>query len=91
MRALTEVLVTILSLLETEGRAARRSLMRAVLAAVLMVFGLALLVATLVMTVWGLYTLLAPPLGPSGASFITAGIVLLLALILLVSAKWYAG
>ena len=87
MFILTEFISAIVNLAEAEGRRAKQGVGQLLMAAMLLAFCLALLVAALAFTVWGEYVWLSPHVGEAGASFITAGSVLLVALILIFVAR----
>ena len=91
MTLLADCCTALVDLVEAEGRSIRRSILRLLVAAVLLVAATALILATIGLVVFGLYLLLAPSVGSAGAAFITAAIVLLPGVILIASAKWYAA
>jgi hypothetical protein len=90
MKALGEVILAVTDLVEAEAVALRRGAAKLVLASVLMITAAFFVFIGVAMLVWGVYGLLAAPLGVGGAAAIGAGVALFSALFIAVVAKWIA-
>lgn len=86
MQIVAELLGALFGFLEQEARAAKRGLMGLAAALGLLGFALIVLLTTFGLVVWGLYVVLSRATGPAGGVFITAGITLVLGVLLLLIA-----
>lgn len=70
LHALTEYVIALLELLESEGRNARRGLIKLVKSAAFVVVGALLLLAAAGLLIWSLFLTLTPVIGLAAAAFI---------------------
>lgn len=82
MKALAELLVSFLELLEEEGRTLREKTVRLFLAIVIFFIAAALAVTGLVLIVVGVFHFLTPLIGKTAAYFVLGGVSLLAAFFL---------
>lgn len=87
MLRLVELFIQAANLVEAEGRAFKRGVMRVLVACVFLAAGLALLFSAFAAFIAGIYLVLTPATGPIGAMFIAGAIALLLAVVLLLIAR----
>lgn len=72
--------------LQTQMAALRQGIIRLFAACVLLALGYSLLLAACGLALWGVYALISPGVGHTGAAFLTAAVALLGGLILVMSA-----
>lgn len=87
MGLLIDLVRVVIDLVRGEVQAVRQSAARVVIACVLFAVALELLLATLILVVWGVYSLLAPGLGGAGAAFVVAAIMALATAVLFLVAR----
>jgi polyferredoxin len=72
--------------LQAQMKALRRAIMHLLVACFLLALGYALLLAACGLALWGIFALISPGVGQTGAAFITGGVALLAGAILVMIA-----
>lgn len=91
MALLKHLLYNMTEVVEAEGRALQRNVVRVLIASVLLAVSLAFMLMAFGLVTWGLYMVLEPVTSPSGAAFIVGAIDLVAAFAILVMAKLMAS
>lgn len=87
MHLLADFILAVADLLELEGRALKRGVVKVAIACAVVCVVLLFMVAGFGLVVWGIYAALMGPLGHVGAGLLTGAISLLLATIGLLIAR----
>ncbi len=88
MRAIADFVLAVVDLIETESRHLQRRLQRFLVSCALLLGAIGFLALGIVLVLWGVYAALFPALGHPAAAFITAGAMMLVAVIWIFASKW---
>lgn len=88
MKAISDLVIAAIDLVEAEARSLRRGLLKAIAAMGLALAASILVLGAVVLLLYGLYLALLPGAGPTGAALITGVIGLVLAGGLIGGAVW---
>lgn len=88
MKAISDMVIAAVDLVEAEARSLRRGLLKAAAAMALAMAGAIVVFGAVVLLLWGLYLAMSPGVGQAGAALITAVIGIVLAGSLIGGAVW---
>ncbi len=88
MKALIEMVLALVGLVEAETKAVKKGLVKTVIGVALVVLALVLLVVAIGFLDYGIFCALAWPLGRAWAAVLVGGITLILGLILAGVGRW---
>ncbi len=89
MRLVAEFLLALADLVEAEGQALKRNVVKVMTACALLTASLGLLWASLALVVYGFYLAVIPAVAQPWATFITGGVTLLISGGIIAFARWY--
>lgn len=87
MRAIADFVLAVVELIEAESRLLQRCLQRFLVSCALLLGAIGFLMLGMVLLLWGVYAALFPALGHPAAAFITAGAMILVAVIWIFASK----
>lgn len=87
MGAFADFILAALDLIEAESRRWQRRLQRFLVSCALLLGAVAFLLLSIMLILWGVYAALFPALGHPAAAFITAGAMMLVAVIWIFAGK----